>query len=144
MLYNKDNSIKKDDPRKIISLIDRSGNHGKSSFFKYLLTENSDDIGRLDYGTAAQLRTRAMNTGPKKIYIIDLARTRSKGDSELDILSTIEDLKSGVVIGAFYGRGDQTHKRDKIVDELIRISSLINKDQQDFCLEVPEEILISR
>lgn len=60
----------------------------------------------MGYDTAAQLRTRSMNMGPKKIYRIDLARTKSKGDSELDILSTIEDLKSGVVIGAFYGRSD--------------------------------------
>ena len=106
MLFNKDNSIKKADPRKIISILDRNGNHGKSSFFKYLLIENSDDVGRVGYVSAGQLRSRAMNMGPKKIYIIDLARTKSKGDSGLDILSTIEDLKSGLVISTFYGRAN--------------------------------------
>ena len=47
-----------------------------------------------------------MNMGRKKIYIIDLARTKSREDSEIDLLSAIEDIKSGVIAGAFYGRGD--------------------------------------
>merc|ERR1712156_952188 len=106
MLFNEDGSIKQAHDREIISIIDKKGNSGKSSFFKYLLVDNTEEIGRLGYGTAAQLRTRALNMGRKKLYIIDLARTKGKGDSEIDLLSAIEDLKSGVVIGAFYGRGD--------------------------------------
>ena len=106
ILFEKNGVIKQPDPRKIISILDKEGNHGKSSFFKYLLVENQEEVGRLGYGTAAQLRSRAMNMGIKKVYIIDLARTKSREDSELDLLSTIEDLKSGVIVGSFYGRGD--------------------------------------
>jgi len=36
--------------------------------------------------------------GKKRIYIIDLPRTRAKNDNQYDLLSGIEDLKSGFVI----------------------------------------------
>lgn len=53
MLFKPDKSVKKPDPRKIISIIEKNGDHNKSSFFKYLLTENNDAIVRLGYATLA-------------------------------------------------------------------------------------------
>jgi len=32
----------------------------------------------------------------KKIYIIDLARSKSRNDNELDLLAATEDLKNGL------------------------------------------------
>ena len=102
-LYNNYDEIKKPDPRKIISIIDDKGNSGKSSFFKWLYFINPDQVGRITYGTASQLRSVTSNMGAKKIYIIDLARAKSKNDKEEDLLSIIEDLKSGFVINVMYG-----------------------------------------
>ena len=68
------------------------GNSGKSSFFKWLYLQNSDLIGRITFGSSSQLRSIITKLGPKKIYIIDL-------------LSAIEDLKTGFVINSMYGEG---------------------------------------
>ena len=106
ILFDAKNKIREPDGRKIISIVDETGNNGKSTFFKYLLVEHGQDIARFSYGTASQLRTRAINIGPKIIYIVDLARTKGKDDSELDLLAALEDIKNGLVTTAFYGRGE--------------------------------------
>lgn len=38
------------------------------------------------------------------IYIIDLTRSKGKFDNEQDLLSVIEDLKSGFLTSPMYGR----------------------------------------
>jgi|694.fasta_scaffold90422_3 hypothetical protein len=105
-LFFTSKTVRESDPRKIIALYDKEGNAGKSSFFKYLFYHHSDDIGRITYGTASQLRSSLINIGPKKIYIIDLTRAKGKYDSEIDLLSAIEDLKGGVVSTNMYGSGN--------------------------------------
>lgn len=99
-------SIKQADERKIINIVDKVGKSGKSQFFKYLYIKNQKSIGRISYGSAAQLRSSLVNLGEKKIYIIDLPRTRGKSDSQDELLSVLEELKSGCVINAMYGRGN--------------------------------------
>jgi hypothetical protein len=103
MFFNDMNEIKKPHDREIHHVVCLSGNSGKSSFFKWVYFHNQEDIGRITYGSATQLRTSLINTGPKKLYIVDLARSKSKNDSEQDLLAAIEDLKSGVVLTSMYG-----------------------------------------
>lgn len=43
--------------------------------------------------------------GKKDLYIVDLARSKSKNDKEEDLLSVLEDIKSGLVTNAMYGSG---------------------------------------
>lgn len=105
LLFNEKGQINQADTRKIVSIVDEEGNSGKSSFFKFLFFKNPSSIGRLSYGSASQLRASLTNLGPKEIYIIDLARTKSKNDNEEDILSVIEDLKNGLVVNSMYGAG---------------------------------------
>lgn len=95
--------LKPADPRKIIHLLDTVGNTGKSMFFKYLTVRTNVSIGRLTYGSASQLRSSAVNLGPRKLYIVDL--THSKGDLEKqeDLLAVLEDIKSGLLIRTIYG-----------------------------------------
>lgn len=102
-LFFNTTTIREPDPRKIIALYDKDGNAGKSSFFKYLYYHHSDEIGRLTYGTSSQLRSALVTIGPKKIYIIDLTRSEGRQASNVDFLSVIEDLKTGVV--STYGSG---------------------------------------
>ena len=83
----------------------KKGNSGKSSFFKWLYFKHNEAIGRIGYGSASQLRSSAVNIGKKKLYIVDLARSKSKDDRQEDLLSVLEDLKSGLVTNAMYGSG---------------------------------------
>lgn len=105
LMFDENGNLREAHPRHIYSLIDIDGNSGKSSFFKWVLYKHSDLVGRIAYGTASQLRSSLVNIGNKKIYIIDLARSKSKADKEEDLLSAIEDLKSGLVINPMFGNG---------------------------------------
>jgi hypothetical protein len=105
LIFDADGNYKIPDQRKIISLIDKKGNSGKSSFFKWLFYKYSSTIGRIGYGSASQLRSSAVNIGKKKLYIVDLSRAKSKNDRQEDLLSIIEDLKTGLVTNAMYGSG---------------------------------------
>ena len=105
LIFNEDGSFKDPHPRHIISLIDKEGNTGKSSFLKWLSFTHPNDIGRLGYGTTGQLRSAVINIGTKKLYIIDLTRAKGKEDREEDLLSVTEDIKSGNVFSSFFGSG---------------------------------------
>ena len=100
--------IREPDPRKIVFIYDEKGNSGKSSFYKYLYYYHAEDMRRITYGTASQLRTSLINIGPKKIYLIDLTRSKEKQDEPLDLLSAIKDLKGGVVSSSMYMYGSGT------------------------------------
>ena len=59
------------DARKIMSIVDKEGKKGKSSFVKWLCYNYPLDIARISYGTASQLRSAVFNMGRRKCYIID-------------------------------------------------------------------------
>jgi hypothetical protein len=105
LVFNKDGSIKKAKTREIVNLVDIEGNSGKSTFFKWILVRNPKDVVKLTYGSSAQLRTAIINHGAKKLYIIDLPRTKGANDRKEDLLSALEDLKLGSVISNLYGSG---------------------------------------
>lgn len=99
-LFDSNKKIQQADDRSIISLVDFRGNSGKSSFFKWLFLQNSESIGRITYGSSSQLRSIITKANPKKLYIIDLPRTKGRNDNDIDLLSAIENLKSGLVINS--------------------------------------------
>lgn len=105
MVFNENDSFKNPHPREIISLVDKKGNSGKSSFFKWLFFKHSTTIGRISYGTASQLRASSVNMGKKQLYIIDLSRSKGKEDREEDLLAVLEELKSGLVTNPMRGSG---------------------------------------
>jgi hypothetical protein len=107
MIFHQDGSFREAHQRHIFSIIDIDGNSGKSSFFKYLLFKHPLGIGRLTYGTASQLRASSVNAGPKKLYLIDLARSKSKNDSQECLLSAIEDIKNGLIVQNMFGSSNQ-------------------------------------
>lgn len=105
LIYNEDGTFKDPHPRHIINIVDKAGNSGKSTFFKYLSYKYQTQVGRIGYGTSSQLRSSLTNLGEKTFYIIDLARSKSKTEKEEDLLGAIEDLKSGVIINPMFGSG---------------------------------------
>lgn len=61
------------------------------------------DIRRIGYRTASKLKNSITNIG---IWLIDLARPKTKDQSQIDLFSTVEDIKGGTVLNAIYGSGD--------------------------------------
>jgi hypothetical protein len=57
------------------------------------ISKHSNDIRRLSHGSASQLRSSAVNLGSKKLYILDLARSKSKLDKKEDLLSVLGNTK---------------------------------------------------
>lgn len=99
-------SFRKSTNREIISIVDFVGNSGKSTFWKWILDKYKGEVATIPYGSASQLRSRIVNLGPKKLYIIDLPRTSGKNDNKEDILSVIEEIKSGKVDSTMYGSSE--------------------------------------
>ena len=104
-LFDERDKLKRPDDRKITYILDLVGKSGKSQFYKWIFNKHPQMVGRISYGTASQLKSSMVNIGPRKIYIIDLARSLGKNDSQSDLLSAIEDLKSGLVINPMFGNG---------------------------------------
>jgi len=103
ILFTRDESrITDPDDRSIIWITDFEGCTGKSKLVKYICT-TYDDVAKLSFGTANQLRSSVAQLGKRLIYIIDIPRTLGHDDSINDVISVIEDLKNGFVVSSFYG-----------------------------------------
>lgn len=72
----------------------------KSSHSLTLKGIPEDDVGRISYGTAAQLRSVFLNIGIKKLYIFDLTRAKGTNDKIQDLMSALEDAKTGTITNA--------------------------------------------
>lgn len=104
-LYYKTGEIRTADTRKITFLYDPVGNVGKSMWIKHLYIKNPDAIAKVSSGNASQLRSCLIGMGTsKKIYFIDLPRSKEKYSNDSDILNAIEDLKNGFISSPMYGR----------------------------------------
>lgn len=110
MIFNSDGSIKTGgeiSDRKIIMLYDPIGACGKSSYFKYLLFKYPNEIAAVSYGTTSQLKSAVVNIGPKKVFLIDLPRAKGRNDSEVELLSILEQIKNGAILSVnLYGSGE--------------------------------------
>ena len=63
-----------------------------------------DEVAKITFGTASQLRSSIISAGPKKCYFLDLPRTIPNDDSLTLILGVIEDIKNGHIVFNIYGR----------------------------------------
>jgi hypothetical protein len=103
-IFDEYSSLKRPHPRHIISILNFEGNKGKSAFLKYLCYKNPNKITKLSYGISGQLRSAAIDTGIKKVYFLDLPRTRDRNDNIEEILSVTEDIKNGFLFSIYYGK----------------------------------------
>jgi hypothetical protein len=69
------------DHRRIIWIYDPVGCTGKSKFFKWICVNRPEEVAKLTFGTANQLRSSIISAGPRKCYFLDLPRTISEDDS---------------------------------------------------------------
>lgn len=63
-----------------------------------------DKIGKITFGTASQLRSSVINMGAKRMYILDLTRTKGRDDSEYDLRSCLESIADGMITSPMYGK----------------------------------------
>lgn len=92
--------------REVHWIVDRQGCSGKSLFVKYLCF-NNEAVKKISFGTSNQLRSGVIDAGPAKVYVVDLPRTLGKEDHLNNIITVIEDLKSGFVVSNFHGKSRQ-------------------------------------
>ena len=91
------------DYRTVVWVKDKNGNVGKSKFVKWFCFNFPDDVCRITFGSPSQLRNSMINVGAKKVYFVDIPRTRGSEDSLPTLISILEDIKNGFVTGVMYG-----------------------------------------
>jgi len=99
----KEEFVKPDD-RTITWVVDKNGNTGKSKFVKWICVNRPDEVVKMSFGTASQLRTSLVACGPKICYFIDIPRTIGKEDNINNLITVIEDLKNGHIVSSMYGK----------------------------------------
>lgn len=97
------NALHDPDGRTVIWITDTEGNTGKSKLVKYCCYHN-DSITKISFGSAGQLRSAIVSAGPKRCYFIDMPRTLGTDDSVNNIITAVEDIVNGFVVGNFYGK----------------------------------------
>ena len=105
LLFEKDGSFKKADTRKIVFILDEEGCSGKSTYWKHLLIKHNLELGLLAEANMSQIKSALNRMGAKKLYIVDLPRTKSKMGVN-DLINVLEQVKSGIVINNMYGQNN--------------------------------------
>ena len=62
-----------------------------------------NDIAKIYFGSAQQLRSSITKIGSRKIYLIDLPRTKGSDDSHTEIFSVFEEVKNGNTTSVLFG-----------------------------------------
>lgn len=71
---------------------------------KYLYYTHRNDVAKLSYGTAGQLRSACIHADIKKLYVVDLPRVSGRDNNIRELISVIKDLKNGFVLSSYYGQ----------------------------------------
>jgi hypothetical protein len=103
LLISNESSFKTPDDRTIHWIYDPEGCSGKSKLVKWFAV-NHDDVCKISFGSATQIRSALITIGPKMCYFIDIPRTLGAEESLSSILSAIEDLKNGYIVSVMYGK----------------------------------------
>jgi hypothetical protein len=106
LFYDEEKELfKRPDDRKIYWIQDKVGATGKSKFVKWIYVNRPDEVVKITYGSPSQLKTSLINIGPKKLYFLDLPRTKGKDEDIANLMAVVEDLKNGHIVSNMYGRG---------------------------------------
>ena len=91
-----------DNKREILWIFDEDRNSGKSSFLKYLYYHHADKLETVTYINGPELKRNIINSGPRKLYLIDLSHLNlnQANFDEIGLLSVIEELKNGFIVSS--------------------------------------------
>jgi len=107
VLTDDETSFKPADDRAIYWICDQTGCSGKSRLVKWFMYHFGDRVAVFSCNTDTQLRSAAIDAGPKDLVFVDISRaTKSQinyRDKIANILATVEDIKNGMLASAFYG-----------------------------------------
>lgn len=95
--------------RRIIWIRSFRGCVGKSKLCKWLCFKNQKSIKFIGVGTAIQLLSSAIATGPRRCYLCDLPKIPSKESPLRELISAVEQIKNGFVISSLYGRAAEMY-----------------------------------
>lgn len=96
--------LRQSDDRTIHWVTDKYGCSGKSKLVKWLCVNLPDNVSKISFGSANQLRSSIVGMGPRDVYFVDIPRTLGQEDNMNNIITCLEDLKNGHVVSAMYGR----------------------------------------
>jgi len=105
LLFEKDGEFTEANDREIIFILDEEGCSGKSTYWKYLLVKHNRELGLLSEANTSQIKAALYKMGRRKLYIVDLPRTKSKMGVN-DLINVLEQPKSGIIINNRYGQND--------------------------------------
>lgn len=97
-------NLKDTSDREIYSIVNESGNVGKSWFVKYLLTKSELDVCIVppfssDRQAAQYIRTQK----PARVYVFDLPRQPPRFERMVELSQNIEMVKNGILLSSMYG-----------------------------------------
>lgn len=105
IFYDEEKEVfKEPDDRSIYWIKDSVGQVGKSKLVKWLCINRPDEIVKIVFGSAQQLRTSVISIGPRILYLIDIPRSPSNDEKFENIVSSIEEIKNGYVVSHMYGK----------------------------------------
>lgn len=90
------------DDRTIHWFANPDGHEGKTKLCKYL--EFTGQGKRVGAGTATQVKTAVIASGPCRLYMVDIPRSSGKHEFDEDMFSALEEVKNGWVISPMYGK----------------------------------------
>ena len=123
-------NIAESDGRTLYWIQDPFGFSGKSVFTKWLCANNTDII-KFTFGSMQQLKGGIITAGPRKVYIIDIPRTKAADDSLDSLISVSEDLLCGHVVSIIYGKYKQLFFNPPIVIFFTNIPCPVKKMSAD-------------
>lgn len=90
MFYDeKKEKFKDPDDRSIFWIQDKTGGTGKSKFVKWVCVNRPDEVVKIIYGSPSQLRSSIISLGAKKLYFLDLPRTKGYDDHIENLMSIV-------------------------------------------------------
>lgn len=98
--------VTKPDDRTINWVHDEVGGIGKTKLVKKLCFEGKGDVVFLSFGNASDLLYQVVKRGERKVYLLDLQRTKSKNWHMDDIYAALEAIKNGMVFSTKYDGGE--------------------------------------
>jgi len=94
-----------DNDRRIMWIYNKTGNAGKSKLMKYCCyNKDKYDATRLGLGTATQMKEAACAEGPHNTWFVDIPRVTGNQESQRDLFSALEEIKTGWVKTSMYGK----------------------------------------
>ena len=126
--------------RKVIWIQDMLGGQGKSTFIRYLATNEANlnmGIEKMPIDRPDRVRSAIIKLSKKKnvdLYMFDFTRTRSDDTRLNDLFEVIEEIKNSYIVDIMYGNFNKAFLKPAIVviftnDDISKFSNYLSLDR---------------